>query len=34
MAKKRLLYIEDLYDFYSNKYKSSTKFSDVKRGEN
>lgn len=27
MAKKRLRYIEDLYDFYSNKYKRSTKFS-------
>ena len=26
MAKKRLLYIEDLYDFYSNKYKRSTKW--------
>lgn len=33
MAKKRLLYIEDLYDFYSNKYKRSTKFSAEKSGE-
>lgn len=33
MAKKRLLYIEDLYDFYSNKYKLSTKFSAEKTGE-
>nr|DAK83972.1 MAG TPA: hypothetical protein [Caudoviricetes sp.] len=33
MAKKRLLYIEDLYDFYSNKYKRSTKFSAGKTGE-
>lgn len=33
MAKKRLLYIEDLYDFYSNKYKRSTKFSAEKTGE-
>lgn len=33
MAKKRLLYIEDLYDFYSNKYKRSTKFSTEKTGE-
>lgn len=33
MAKKRLLYIEDLYDFYSNKYKRSTKFSVEKTGE-
>ena len=33
MAKKRLLYIEDLYDFYSNKYKHSTKFSAEKTGE-
>lgn len=33
MAKKRLLYIEDLYDFYSNKYKRSTKFSAEKNGE-
>lgn len=33
MAKKRLLYIEDLYDFYSNKYKCSTKFSAEKTGE-
>lgn len=33
MAKKRLLYIEDLYDFYTNKYKRSTKFSAEKSGE-
>lgn len=33
MANKRLLYIEDLYDFYSNKYKRSTKFSAEKTGE-
>lgn len=33
MAKKRLLYIEDLYDFYSNKYKRSTKFNAEKTGE-
>nr|DAE62330.1 MAG TPA: hypothetical protein [Caudoviricetes sp.] len=33
MAKKRLRYIEDLYDFYSNKYKRSTKFSAEKTGE-
>lgn len=33
MDKKRLLYIEDLYDFYSNKYKRSTKFSAEKTGE-
>ena len=33
MAKKRLRYIEDLYDFYSNKYKRSTKFSVEKTGE-
>lgn len=33
MAKKRLLYIEDLYYFYSNKYKRSTKFSAEKTGE-
>ena len=33
MAKKRLLYIEDLYDFYSNKYKRSTKFSAEKTGD-
>lgn len=33
MAKKRLLYIEDLYDFYSNKYKRSIKFSAEKTGE-
>lgn len=32
MAKKRLLYIEDLYDFYSNKYRRSTKFSAEKSG--
>ena len=33
MAKKRLRYIEDLYDFYSNKYKRSTKFTAEKTGE-
>lgn len=33
MAKKRLRYIEDLYDFYSNKYKRSMKFSAEKTGE-
>lgn len=33
MVKKRLLYMEDLYDFYSNKYKRSTKFSAEKSGE-
>lgn len=33
MAKKKLRYIEDLYDFYSNKYKRSTKFSAEKTGE-
>lgn len=32
MSKKRLLFIEDLYDFYSNKYKRSTKFSAEKSG--
>ena len=31
--KKRLLFIEDLYDFYSNKYKRSTHFSADKSGE-
>lgn len=30
---KRLLYLEDLYDFYSNKYKRSTRFSADKSGE-
>ena len=30
---KRLLFLEDLYDFYSNKYKRSTKFSAEKTGE-
>lgn len=30
---KRILYLEDLYDFYSNKYKRSTKFSAEKSGE-
>lgn len=30
---KRILYLEDLYDFYSNKYKRSTKFSAEKTGE-
>ena len=29
---KRILYLEDLYDFYSNKYKRSTKFSAEKTG--
>lgn len=33
MQKKRLLFIEDLYDFYSNKYKRSTSFSSKKTGE-
>ena len=32
MSKKRLLYLEDLYDFYSNKYKRSTHFSADKTG--
>ena len=35
MAKKntkRLLFMEDLYDFYSNKYKRSTHFSAEKSG--
>ena len=31
--KKRLLFIEDLYDFYSNKYKRSTHFNYEKSGE-
>ena len=31
--KKRLLYLEDLYDFYSTKYKRSTHFSSEKTGE-
>lgn len=31
--RKRLLFIEDLYDFYSNKYKRSTHFSYQKAGE-
>ena len=30
---KRLLYIEDLYNFYSTKYKRSTHFSSEKSGE-
>lgn len=30
---KRLLYLEDLYDFYSTKYKRSTHFSSEKSGE-
>ena len=30
---KRLLYLEDLYDFYSTKYKRSTHFSSEKTGE-
>ena len=30
---KRLLYLEDLYDFYSTKYKRSTHFSSEKNGE-
>ena len=29
---KRLLYLEDLYDFYSTKYKRSTHFSAEKNG--
>lgn len=33
MQKKRLLFIEDLYDFYLNKYKRSTHFSSEKSGE-
>nr|DAF07095.1 MAG TPA: hypothetical protein [Caudoviricetes sp.] len=33
MSKKRLLFIEDLYDFYLNKYKRSTHFSSEKNGE-
>lgn len=33
MSKKRLLFIEDLYDFYLNKYKRSTHFSSEKTGE-
>ena len=33
MANKRLLFIEDLYDFYFNKYKRSTHFSSEKTGE-
>ena len=31
--RKRLLYLEDLYDFYSTKYKRSTHFSSEKTGE-
>ena len=31
--KKRSLYLEDLYDFYSTKYKRSTHFSSEKTGE-
>lgn len=31
--KKRLLYLEDLYDFYSNKYQRSTHFDYSKTGE-
>ena len=30
---KRLLYLEDLYDFYSNTYKRSTHFNSKKNGE-
>ena len=30
---KRILYLEDLYDLYSNKYKRSTKFNAEKTGE-
>ena len=30
---KRLLYLEDLYDFYSNTYKRSTHFDSKKNGE-
>lgn len=33
MPKKRLLFIEDLYDFIRNKYKRSTHFSSEKNGE-
>nr|DAU18463.1 MAG TPA: hypothetical protein [Bacteriophage sp.] len=33
MSKKKLLYIEDLYDFYLNKYKRSTHFSAEKSGQ-
>lgn len=33
MQKNRLLFIEDLYDFYLNKYKRSTHFSSEKSGE-
>lgn len=33
MQQKRLLFIEDLYDFYLNKYKRSTHFSSEKSGE-
>ena len=29
---KKLLFMEDLYDFYSNKYKRSTHFSAEKSG--
>ena len=29
---KRLLFLEDLYDFYSNRYKRSTHFSAEKSG--
>lgn len=32
MAKKRILFVEDLYDFYINKYKKSTQFSAEKTG--
>ena len=31
--RKRLLFIEDLYDFYSNKYKRSTHFSSQETGD-
>ena len=33
MSTKRLLFMEDLYDFYLNKYKKSTHFSSEKNGE-
>lgn len=32
MANKKLLYLEDLYDFYSSKYKRSTHFSSIEHG--
>lgn len=33
MSTKKLLFMEDLYDFYLNKYKKSTHFSSEKNGE-